>query len=237
MAGLAKMFNKTLKRQINMYAAWFPVTNTLKVGDFGLVEGGVFRQLGNIGDYFQIDFSTAEGPATSMDYSSEGTTVIKFVGGAQVDALPNIGELEAKLSINFSRANSFHVKAELSSLQMSNTQVVAWELAKNPKWDRRYKVISEAYSGNKCVVLASSEKGTSITFTGSVDAIKQVEAGKVDTDVGFTSNNVNIFKSVGESGVIGLRMFKIRSSGNVQFLRETDVSIESDFGDELEDDL
>jgi hypothetical protein len=41
MSGLAKTFNQSIKKEVNAYAAWFPVTNTFKIGDYGLIEGGV----------------------------------------------------------------------------------------------------------------------------------------------------------------------------------------------------
>ncbi len=39
---LAKNFNEALHNELTIYAAWYPVANTLKLGDFGLIEGGVF---------------------------------------------------------------------------------------------------------------------------------------------------------------------------------------------------
>src|SRR6476661_6723280 len=103
--GLAEAFNDALYDQLTIYAAWFPVVNTIKVGDFGVIENGVFRQLGNI-TKFGISPSTMPGPSASIDFVSDGTTATKFVAGAQVDRFPDLGGLDAKLELEFKRDNS-----------------------------------------------------------------------------------------------------------------------------------
>ncbi len=236
MSKLAKEFNNSLRRQNHMYAAWLPVTNTLKVGDFGIINGGVFRALGNIKDTFGIDFNVEEGPKTEVDIASEGTTVVKVVGGAEVPAFPPNGDLEAKINVSFSKENSFLVKAKLTCLQMSNIQEVAWKLVKEKRWKRSYKVVESTYIGKDSVIILSSESNTTVGLTGSVDALKMLEAGQASVDVGVERENKASFQSIGEEGVIGLRLFKLGWSGSVKTLKENEVEVEK-LDSDLEDDF
>lgn len=237
MSKLAKSFTKVLRDQIRVYAAWLPVTNTFEVGDFGLIDAGVFNKMGNIGQAFNVDFQTADGPPSEVDFTSAGTRVAKFVAGAQVDGFPSAGDLDAKIEIQFSNEDSFILKAKLTSVAMQNIHTVALQLAKNPGWDRRFKVISTTYTGDKSVVIASSQKDTKISLSGTVSALQEVEAGKVSTEVGFAASNESYFKSIGDSGVIGLSLFRVKRKGRVDFLREEDVEVETDLGNTLENDL
>ena len=45
--GTARAFDRILKSELNIHAAWLPITNTFSVGDFGLISDGVFAKMGN----------------------------------------------------------------------------------------------------------------------------------------------------------------------------------------------
>ena len=209
MSRLAKEYNRALRRQNSMYAAWFPVTNTLKVGDFGLVEGGVFRSMGNIRDTFNVDFKTEQGPSTKVDLASEGVTVVRIAGGAEVPAFPPSGDIEAKLNVSFSKENSFLVKANLTCEKMSNIQEVAWALDKTKRWKNKYKVIESVYVGKESVVILSSNSNTTVGLTGNAEALKMLEAGSASADIQVSRDNKASFQSIGDEGVIGIRLFKM----------------------------
>jgi hypothetical protein len=46
--GTARDFDDILKRELNIHAAWLPVTNTFRLGDYGIVSDGVLVPMGNI---------------------------------------------------------------------------------------------------------------------------------------------------------------------------------------------
>jgi len=51
MAGTAKRFSKLLHKEIDVHAAWLPISNTFRVGDYGLISDAVFATLGNIEEF------------------------------------------------------------------------------------------------------------------------------------------------------------------------------------------
>ena len=240
MGGLAKQFNRALQKNHQTYAAWFPVSNTFKVGDYGYIESGVFRAIGNIADDFDVAFTTKAGPESKIDISSEGTSSIKLLGGVEVPSFPAAGAMEGKLNLGFNKSNSFVVKANLTSEEMDSKQKVAWELAKHPHWKRKYKVVETTYTGKEGLVIASANGGFSIGISGSVDALNALSAGNANGDLSLENSNKADFHSVGETGVIALRLFRINRKGDVDFLRELkeqDVEVDSLEGEDLEDDI
>jgi hypothetical protein len=237
MSRLSKSFNRALYKELTIYAAWYPVANTLKLGDFGLIEGGVFRALGNISE-FNVDFDQKAGeePA-SIDFMSNGTTSVRLIGGAKVDSYPEVGNVEASLAFNFESANSCLIKGMLSVMQMQNIFQVAKKLKEQDGWQKRFRVVSATYTGENSVIIATSESDTKVEFTAKVDALKQVELGKVDAELGITSSKQKVFMSVGKSGVVGLRLFKLGTAGAVKTLGDKDTAYSEEWGEDLEDDL
>ncbi|PQP34780.1 hypothetical protein C6A37_05965 [Desulfobacteraceae bacterium SEEP-SAG9] len=236
MSQLARSFNRALHNELTIYAAWYPVANTIKLGDFGLIEDGVFRALGNISE-FNAHFNHAAGESASIDFRSRGATAVRMVGGSKVDSYPEVGNVEATLSFNFENANSCLIKGMLSVMAMQNIYQVAKKLKEHDSWERRFRVVSATYTSENIVIIATSESDTKVEFSATVDALKQVELGKVEAKVGIQSTKEKVFMSVGKSGVVGLRLFKLGIWGGVKVLGNEDTAYEEQWGEDLEDDL
>jgi hypothetical protein len=236
--GIAAVFNRTLHGELNTYAAWFPVANTFKLGDYGLISDGVFTPMGNIAEY-KVEFSDDEGPPTSLDFTSSGTNVVRLAGGAEVDALPD-APIDAKLSIEFSNANSILAKAaEIKVRQMQNVNEVARNLAKARGWERKFRVVWGTYTGEGCAVVTTRANNAKLELSGQANALKLFELGKVEAGLTISHEHEVGFKSLGKSGVIGLHLFKLRRwFGGPELLGEDEqVEIDDEVPEELEDDV
>ncbi|RYZ31552.1 MAG: hypothetical protein EOP49_38800, partial [Sphingobacteriales bacterium] len=64
--GLAAQFESIIERQLNVHAAWVPITTPYKLGDYGLISDGVFQKLGNIQDDFDVTFTEGTGPEATL---------------------------------------------------------------------------------------------------------------------------------------------------------------------------
>jgi hypothetical protein len=95
--GTARLFSKILHKEIDVHAAWVPVTNTFGLGDYGVISDGVFVKMGNIDEY-GVTFRKAGGDPSRLKFRSDGTTVRRFVGGAETQAMPP-ADLDAKLVV------------------------------------------------------------------------------------------------------------------------------------------
>ena len=247
--GLPNDYNKALHKHANFYAAWFPVTMPYRVGDYGLIQNGVFQKIGHLDqlkdDGFDVPIQTKEGNPTSLDFLSEGAKIVKIVAGAEVPNLP-AANVNATVKFKFEKENSFVLKAaEIKVEQMENIDQVARKLAelrRNKKWSHRNKVISATFTGQQCLVLLSSKRGTEVAFEGEASAMQQLEMGKITIKPAVTFSSDTILRSIGESGVIGISLFKLRMLNNNlnllgEDIMEEEFATEDNMGDELEDDL
>ena len=205
---LAKQFNDAIQRQLNIFAAWMPISNDYILGDYGIIDDGVFAKLGNISE-FSADFTTGEGREAKIDYTSEGTRVVNTAAGVEVDVIPE-GAINAKVSYDFENEKSLMIKSPSINVKtISNVQQVAEKLMAHPKWQQRYKVVHQTYFAKDVAIMSTISAGTKVTFTGDVKALQQLNIGNVN--VGYQSNQKLGLDLQGKEGVIGLGLFQIKS--------------------------
>lgn len=240
--GTARLFSKVLHKEIDVRAAWVPVTNTFRLGDYGVISDGVFVKMGNIDEY-GVTFVKASGEPSQLKFSSAGTTVRRFVGGAEVPALPE-ADLDAKLVVDFDAADSFYLDAHLSVESIENLAQVGKALRAAPGWRRTYRVIFATYTGRNCTILSSRSAKSQVEISGKASALKQFELGNVEAGLKVSRKGSVGLQLVGETGVVGLRLFKLRSIPSIGgtgirilTLDEGAEPLVEETADELADDI
>lgn len=231
---LVANYNVALHKELGIYAAWLPVVNTIKLGDFGVMDGGVFRTLGNV-ENFGVKFTRSAGQDAKIDFMSEGVAVSHFEAGMPKTKLPADGTAEAKIVYKFTRENSCLIRAALSVVEMDDINTVGKSLAANEEWEGRFRVVSSVYTGNKCLVITTQKRDTEVEFSGTASVLAQLESGSIGVTAGLSIGGASerVFKCVGKTGVVGLRMFKLGSwfRKGVRFLKG-----QESFGTELADE-
>ena len=208
--GLPNQFNDIIQKDLNVYAAWLPITQNYELGDYGLISDGVFAKLGNIKE-FGVTINTTKGPDVKLDYTSARTKVVKFAGGVEVDVIP-AAAIDAKIVFKFESANSFLIKCPVISVSaITNVQQVANQLKKAGGWKNKWKVVYEVYNAEDAVVMSTVDAGTEISFNGDAKALKELKIGSAD--VGFNSNKKLGLDMQGKDGVIALGLFKLKMIG------------------------
>ncbi len=237
--GLPNMFNDIIQKDLNVHAAWLPITQNYELGDYGLISDGVFAKLGNIKE-FGVALNSTKGPDVKLDYTSAKTKTTKFAAGAEVNAIP-AGAIDAKLSFKFETANSFLIKCPVISVTaITNVQQVANQLKKASGWKRNWKVVFETYNAEDAVIMSTVDGDTEISFSGDANALKDLKIGSAGVE--FNSNKKLGLDIQGKDGVIALGLFKLKllGSGPV-FLsddeKEKEVEVEDLKGKVLENDL
>lgn len=206
--GTARDFDRILKQELNIHAAWLPVTNAFRLGDYGLISDGVLVAMGNIKDDFSVDFKQAPGPDAQLNFASKGTSMVRVAGGATVQQFPG-GDVDAKLTVEFKREHSFFVKAKLTVSQMQGLNEVARKLNSVPQWEGRFRVVSALYTGTGCALISSKAAGSKIELSGKAHALQQLDLGEAFAGVQVTNRTEIGLEIVGKKGVIGLAMFKL----------------------------
>jgi hypothetical protein len=237
--GVASQFSKDLHREMNAYAAWVPVANTFTVGDYGVMSQGLFQRMGNISEFgVQVDNPTSS-ESVGFDFKSEGSRVVSLVGGAEVPLLPP-QPIEAALRVEFTKADSYLVKAaKLSTQELPNLRQLAAQLASANGWDRRHRVVWSTVTAEDALVVMSKEANASFQLNGNADALQQIGLGTVSAELKIASEDKVGLSIVGKTGVVGLRLFKLKlwGSGAKVLGPDGEADIVKDTAEELEDDV
>ena len=236
---LAKNFQKQLFKELNIHAAWFPVANTFRVGTYGLIQGGVLQPIGHLTEDFGIQLGEPDtrrpaSPSSSNPMASRP----RILGRRQIDALPQVGDVDAKLTFKFNNKDSvlFRV-ATLEIEAMRSVQAIAAKLGANAKWRRAFRVVSAVYRTDSPVILLASEAGTEISFNANVAALKALEGGSVNGSVTASSSSDRSLDFVGTPGIVGLKLFKLGLLGGLKLLGPAQVEHGESWGADLDDDL
>ncbi len=202
-------FNQIIKKNLNVFAAWMPIVNNYRLGDYGIISDGVFVKLGNITDDFQITFTEGSGAEASIDFTSEGARVIRFAGDAEVPVIPE-GELNAKVEIEFSNEKSFLVKSPTITVKtIENVNQVANKLKELKNWDGKWKVVFTVYNALDAVIVSTLASGTKLNFSGNASALGQLKLGSAGVNINTNKTlGINI---KGKNGPIGLGLFRVKS--------------------------
>lgn len=232
--GVPAEFSKRLHEAIGAHSAWPPVTNSFGLGDYGLVSDGIFQRLGNIQE-FDIGFASSESPAADLDMKSSDATRVAMVANVVVDALPP-APIDAKLRIELGGKGSYYAKAtRMTSVDMTNVGQVAGALERAPGWRRKYRVVRSVIVAHDCLLVTASADQATFELSGNADVLNVLNIGAAGASVSIT-NDTNIGVTiVGRTGVIGLRLFKLKwFSGDPRFLKPGE---EADFDDATDDEL
>lgn len=207
--GIAAQFSKRLHSELDAHAAWFPVANSFELGDYGMISDGVFNRLGNVRE-FDVEVTPRKSGSSSLNFASEGTRVVRLVGDAEVNALPD-SPIDARLRIEFGGSSSFLAKAgKLTETSIPNVGQVAGKLASAPGFRRGYRVVWTTFTGHDCAVITSRSSNAALELSGKADALKLFDLGTIGAGVTVSSERDVGFSSLGRTGVIGLRLFKLK---------------------------
>ena len=226
MSELAKAFNKAIRDRLQVHAAWLPIVNTFEIGEYGIFDNGIFQSLGNLkSKYPDVNLDVKTGDTAEIDFSSAGIRSTKLdAAGNTASTFASLGNAEATLKLHFDKKNSNVIKAKLTSTELKNIDEIANFLGRKRDWRKRFCVVSKVYRGEQCVVICSKEAGTEIAIKASADVLRQIEAGKVSGGFEFTSNNNSEFKSVGETGVLAIKLFKLNLFNRLKVLAGTEAA-------------
>ncbi len=221
MKSIPELFEDIISKNLNVHASWLPITNTIQLGDYGIISNGVFVPQGNIVTEFGIQLNIRNSPDAKIDFTSTGARITKLVAGAKVNVIPS-GAINASIQFDFKTENSFIVKSptiEVSAI--SNVKQVADQLKNIDSWRAKYKVVFQVYKAQSSVVMATIDKDTSIIFSGDAKALDKLELG--NAGINFTSTKTLALEVSGKDGVIGIGMFRVKvgflGGGGVEITR------------------
>ena len=210
--GTAQVFNQIIKDQLHVNAAWLPITNVFRLGDYGVVSDGIFTSIGNVGRDFSLRPQSAPGKQTTVNFTSKGTTITRVTADGTVKAFSE-SDGDAKLVVEFKSESAFLLKANVTVSHMQNINQIAYGIYHNKDWEHwryKYRVVTDTYVATECVIISSIGKDSSIELSGKANALKQFDIGNAAAGIGVTNRKEIGLEILGKCGVIGLSFFKLQ---------------------------
>lgn len=221
------LYDRLLRDALGCRAVWPPVLTPVGLGDFGVVDGGVFRRLGNVAE-FGLDFAVEHGPPSRLDLHSADARLTRLAGDV---ALP-VDRVAAGVRVEFTRSDGFVLRCERVELaQIADLGALARRLlgARAPDGRRwrplAWRLVWQVYTGRDVLFLAARSAGSHVELHARGAGPSPLTGG-----AGLAARrSVGLgLEVVGESGPIGLGLARVRLVGGVQFF-----SGEGDAGDEF----
>lgn len=217
--GIGDRFGKFLKDELDCRSVWPPVLTPMQLGDYGVSDGASFQKLGNITD-FGLTLEIEVGQPSSLNLVSSGVKQTRLAAGAAVPAFQGLGNVAAKLGIEFSRSESFVLKCRrVERTQIRNLGALALRLSRARTADGQawkhlaWKIVWQLYSGCDVVFLAARGAGTRVEFSGSADALQQLEMGSLSAGIGVQTSHSLGCEVLGQSGPVGYGLARVKVIG------------------------
>ncbi|MBL9106699.1 MAG: peptidoglycan-binding protein [Myxococcales bacterium] len=212
-------FSQFLKTQIDCRAVWPPVVTPIALGDYGVVVGDNFQKLGHVSD-FGVTLEVERGEATSLNVSSSGVRATRLAAGAPVHGFGGLGQVQARLALEFSAADAFVLKCRrLERAQIRNLGAIGRQLGRARARDGQtwrhlpWRIVWQLYTGHDVVCLANRSAGTRVEFSGEAHALQQLEGGTMSAGVGFQSSHGLALEVLGQTGPVGLGLARVKYIG------------------------
>jgi hypothetical protein len=250
---LATTYARVMRARLLHFAAWTPVIDHYEVGDYGACRHGVFHRLGNIREFGVEPLARAGACSVSLSFVSEETTVVRSAGGARVETFP-AQSVAGTLELEFRGDSSILIRTgKLSETELVGVDAVAGQLlgrrdANGRAWKRGWRVIRKLYVATDPIILISTERGARFSFSGRVEALAAIEAGRGSGEVSVSSSRADSLQIASGSGPVAFDLFRVRLGGHAQLPFDVAPQLDSnrepvgepelddEWGDEEDDD-
>ncbi|CEM31998.1 unnamed protein product [Vitrella brassicaformis CCMP3155] len=216
--GLPREFNRVLHEHLKYYAAWEPISNHFVLGNWGVIENGVFVSHGNIRDLDPAlsDIIRESGVSREAfeDFRSSVTVNVRTAGEGTADLQVLDGDVAASLEFKFTERNAVLFKGSVETVKILNVDEVLGRLVSLPGWKRHFRVVVGLRRGKNCTIVAAREAGATVAFGGRAEVLRKIQAGAMVAAGDFTvhGEGATSLCIVGKEGVVGLDLRRAKVS-------------------------
>ncbi|MBC8081924.1 MAG: hypothetical protein H7Z21_01825 [Hymenobacter sp.] len=178
--GPQKQYTKEMKNRFGYYAAWDPGI-PCALGDIGVLKNNVFTRLGSLTEQGIPFEALLDTTPVDMDYESRGsvTTTLK-ASGAATPTGSGLGQLDAGIIIEFSKANAVVFRAQSClTHQLKDTirlGAAVLEQFRAGRWDKNWVVITSLVEAKSATIVISKQAQGKI----ELKATANISAPKLD---------------------------------------------------------
>jgi hypothetical protein len=208
MGALASVYTDNLHRNFKTLFATWPPNDSVRLGDYGALQGNVFVRLANVTDTLGLSFQERKDSARSgnYEYGSSDLTDIEFhaVAGASAGGVP----VKAGLDITFSSENAVFFKAAGYTPVSVEDQVTFGDrimgLYQSACWEKKFVVLTALLLSAGATIITSGSNNTAISLEASADAVAVIDLADASLKLGVRRPKNVAFKVVTESGLVSL---------------------------------
>jgi len=155
-----------MHNNVGYFATWLPA-NTVKLGDFGVVEGGAFRRLGSLSELGIPNSDIRESRPQDMSYSASAKRTTGTSAGIGVVA-PNV---KAEVSIEFSSAGGYIFEAVgVRSIEIADRLATGERILdayQGQHWQKEWLLIDSVCTAASATILVSQDSSSEIVLRAS----------------------------------------------------------------------
>ena len=209
---IARALAKVLRDNFHMHVAWVPVATSFSLGDYGIWRDGVFAPIGNISEFGVVP-RIERGRDVNLEFISARSSTTRIDAGVRGPVSPT-SDAEAEAQIHFGAEQSFLIKVgKLGSTRIANIAEVARRLDDTRRWSWKYKVVGELFVGEDVLLVATSERETTVSLRGKARALAGLQGGSIGGGISVSADRRLGLNIIGGAGPVGLGLFRVRLSG------------------------
>jgi hypothetical protein len=208
MSVLASIYTDNLHQNFKtLYGAW-PPNASVRLGDYGVLQGNIFVRLANVADTYKLAFQERKdsGRAGNYEYASANSTEVEFHAGAS----PTAGgvPLKASLDISFSSENAVFFNPA-SCVPVSIEDQISFgnsimSLYQTGRWEKKFVVVTGLLESANATVIVSGSNNSSISLEASSDKILNIDLADAALKLGVRRARNVAFKVITQSGLVPL---------------------------------
>lgn len=220
------LYDSTLRGALGCRAVWPPVITAVQLGDYGVVDGGVFRRLGNVAD-FGLAFTTTRGQPSRLDLSTSDVRLTRLAGGVKVPTLAGLGDVAASVRIEFGRSDGFVLRCarveldEIADLGALARRLLAARAPDGQRWrPLAWRLVWQRFSGRDVFFFAARSAGSHVELDGSAALLHGIDAAAGSAGLSRHRAAGLGLEIVGDSGPLGLGLARVKLIGGVKFFAD-----------------
>lgn len=202
-----KYFRKNFNREPN-----FPPSSDLNLGDYGIIEAGNFKTLGNIKADFGIDYTIGTDKVSSHE-SFNSDSSVKINVGANGD-IGSKGRhlLDSQIEIVFNSEKSMCFIADrVRHNKITNVNLIGKEIIKlyeKDQWNKDHLIITYLMEAGATKIFVSNSKDTNVILESKTG--NSIGLTDVDANVKIHTSSSSVYKNETLQSHLGYSVSKIK---------------------------
>lgn len=190
MAELIEFYTNSVNKKTGYFAAW-PINSTIKLGDYGKLNGKLFVKHGNIIDMFHINVIEQPGIGTVKEYSFKEGKNVSMIANAGVSD----GNISSSIEIKFEGECGVFFSidgcsySEVRNFQEVGERVIEQYISSN--WDEDFVLVTDLVKADASTIVISNGDNAEIKLGFDTQGTSVIDSINSNSNISIM-NQANI---------------------------------------------